>query len=297
MCSQCISEEFYLVENVCVDCKLSENREICFRMLTRNFQIGGDFVLTIKLHFNYAFRELEVLSGSDLLVEYLNFQDLDYFREREIFVEGRTLIVRLQIRKSFVVPKLIGLRVPPQSRLRAVNRMRVNEFDDSTLNLTLLKLDKVLVPSLSEGDLKLGKTFNNIEEFINQENNLLLNIIKYSFVLRFFSNNQVIILASLLEARIPMNLHVSTQALSSGLKPLPEKYYAERAEEKERYEVMFGREVTPDEIEQTPPKLLKLYLSGYTRNILVNDPYFSQMFLVYAGALALLLAPALAVVL
>ena len=84
---------------------------------------------------------------------------------------------------------------------------------------------------------------SKLEEQISSGDNLLVNVLKYSFILRYLSNNQVIALASFLEAQIPINLHILTQTLSSGLKPRTEKYSQRSLKEQEFYESLFGGEV------------------------------------------------------
>ena len=123
---------------------------------------------------------------------------------------------------------------------------------------------------------------------MRSEENVLMEILKYSFLLRYVSNNQVIALGSFLEAEIPMNLHICTQALSAGLKPRSEKYFQERLEFREKYKLMFGQEINSSEIDQSSPNIQKLYLSGYTRNILINDPFFCQMLLLFIGVFLVL---------
>lgn len=116
------------------------------------------------------------------------------------------------------------MMVPPDSRLRAENRMRLNEFDDQDLELNLVLIDRVIVLALSESDRKMAESLNNLEASINSDGSPVMKILKYSFVLRFVSNNQIMILSSFLEVHIPINFHISTQALSSGMKPGTELY-------------------------------------------------------------------------
>jgi len=196
--------------------------------------------------------------------------------------------MKIQIIKSFVTLKHLNLMVPTSSRLRAVNRMRVNEFT-TTLQLSTLNIEGVLVPKISESDKKMGESFNNIESSINNEDDVLFNVLKYSFVIRYLSNNQAIVYSSLFDSYLPLNLHLSSQALSSGMKPQSEKYQSNKPELKAEYETLFTQKLENSEIESSPPLIKKLYLSGYTNNILVNDPFFSQMFLVYCLILLIIL--------
>ena len=102
--------------------------------------------------------------------------------------------------------------------------MRVNELVNRTLQLSILEIEGVLVPKSSDRDKQVGESLANIESSINNEDDLLFSLLKYSFVVRYLSNNQAIIYSSLLESYLPLNLHLSSQALSSGMKPATEKY-------------------------------------------------------------------------
>ena len=89
--------------------------------------------------------------------------------------------------------------------------------------------------------------------------------------------------------RIPINLHISNQALSSGLKPLSEKYYQSQLEYRTHVPSIFRLRPSVSEVgSPNPDGQRKLYLSGFTGNLLLNDPSFSMMFLIYTGTLTLL---------
>lgn len=106
-----------------------------------------------------------------------------------------------------------------------------------------------------------------------------MNILKYSFVLRQVSNNQIILYSSFLESKIPMNLHLSTQALSSGMKPSPEYFNQLSFREKDKYQIFYYFTIESTQIDSVQPQIRKLWLSGYTGNIFINDPFFIFLFL------------------
>ena len=116
----------------------------------------------------------------------------------------------------------------------------------------------------------------------------MVNILKYSFVVRYLSNNQIIVYSGLLETKIPINLHLSTQALSSGMKPLSEGYLSNQPESRSEFSAPFQQSLSTSEFDGSPALIKKLYLNGYTNNILTNDPFFSQMFFTYLIILILL---------
>ena len=43
-----------------------------------------------------------------------------------------------------------------------------------------------------------------------------------------------------MDVKIPINLHISNQALSAGLKPISEKFYQSDLEFREEYSIFFG---------------------------------------------------------
>ena len=156
--------------------------------------------------------------------------------------------------------------------------------------LATVKKSSMIVPEITLNDRKIGQSFDDVEASINNEDDLLINILKYSFVLRYLSNNQVIVFSSLLDANLPLNLHLSNQALSSGMKPQTEKYLSNSPEYKSSYESIFSSQIDRSALSTNPPKVRKIYLSGYTGNILVNDPFFSQMFMLFMGLILILAA-------
>ena len=101
--------------------------------------------------------------------------------------------------------------------------MRVNEFSE-TIELAVIELNYLLVPQLSESDKKLTRSFDDIESYVKSDNNILMSILKYSFLIRYLSNNQILVFGSLMNLSLPINFHVATQALTSGLKPKTEQY-------------------------------------------------------------------------
>ena len=102
------------------------------------------------------------------------------------------------------------------------------------------------------------------------------------------SNNQIIVYSSFLESLISINLHLSTQALASGLKPLTEKYRQNQPEYQDSYQILFQKKLKSSEVTNLQPSINKLYQSGYTSNILINDPYFVQLLLIYSLSLLIL---------
>ena len=87
--------------------------------------------------------------------------------------------------------------------------MKINEAGPGDLELISISLRDILVPQLSESDKKMAQTFDNIEKSLNSEDNFLINALKYTFIIRYLSNNQVILYSSLLNADIPLNLHLT----------------------------------------------------------------------------------------
>lgn len=154
-----------------------------------------------------------------------------------------------------MVPKRIDLLVPPGSKLSSADGILFNKFKYEILKLSQVEIDNILIPEISETEKNMYKSLQRVEEVINSENNLWVNILKYSFLLRFFSNNQIIALASLMNVRIPINLHSSTQSLSSGLKPRSEKYRQNILESKDEYMVIFGLKVEKNQLSLESPIL------------------------------------------
>ena len=189
-------------------------------------------------------------------------------------MEERVLSLSIAILKPFTKEKSVMVMVPPVSRLRAENNMRVNEMRNKDLILTTITETKVLIPTLSNADMKMAQSMDNIEEAINRGGSPLMVILKYSFFLRFVSNNQIIVFSSLLEAKLPINLHISVQALSSGLKPKTEKFRQLKPELESEYKIIFGQKVGLEDLNPEQVRIRKIWLSGYTTNILVNDPFF-----------------------
>ena len=88
--------------------------------------------------------------------------------------------------------------------------MRLNDFSDLVLQLRVIEFEHFLRPSLSDSDKKLSRAFDDLESYINNDNNFLINILKYTFFMRYISNNQIILFSSMLNIQLPINLHVST---------------------------------------------------------------------------------------
>ena len=165
--------------------------------------------------------------------------------------------------------------------------MQVNEFPDKPLSLIKINVEQVLIPQLSEAGKEMTKAMVKIENYIKQDDNILMNTLKYSFVLRYLSNNQVIVLSSLLNIKVPINFHIATQALSSGLKPETELYQLSSRPFKEEYPIFFGQTLKQDELTVRTSRIWKFNMSGYTNNLFVNDPFFVMLVIL----LVLLLIP------
>ena len=241
-----MSDEYYLVEGVCVDCKDPENHEICFHLVSSKNFLDTDFVINLEMVFNknFASNVTPPLLSSDILVSYQSSNDSLIFEPEEFVLAGVSRItLRIKVRNSFAVSKSISIIVPSQSRLRADNRMRLNEFDNQTLTLTSIAFERILVPQISGSDKSTAQSFQSLEESINQDNNMLMNTLKYCFVIRYLSNNQIIVYSGLLKSEISINLHISTQALSSGMKPLSEKFNQNSQEYLESYSVVFMQKI------------------------------------------------------
>ena len=58
--------------------------------------------------------------------------------------------------------------------------------------------------------------------------------------MKYLSNNQIFLLGALMDAKIPINFHFSTQALTSSLKPDSEQYNQNFNSQKITYIGIFG---------------------------------------------------------
>lgn len=67
--------------------------------------------------------------------------------------------------------------------------MRVNEAQKEAILLSSIEIMGLLVPENTERDKKISQGFNGVEESLNSQDNIMMNVIKYSFVLRYLSNN------------------------------------------------------------------------------------------------------------
>ena len=104
--------------------------------------------------------------------------------------------------------------------------MRVNEDENRSYLLKVIEISQLLTPLVSENDKGVAQFFSDFESAINNDQDILVTLLKYSFFLRYLSNNQVLVYSGLLSVHLPHNLHLSTQALSAGMKPLSEKYFS-----------------------------------------------------------------------
>ena len=98
----------------------------------------------------------------------------------------------------------------PGCRIVAVNGMKLRsqyKYPDSHLSTILV--NKILVPSSSSADKRTSEIFSDIEHYLNSGDNLFVDLLRYTFILRYFSNNQIIAVMSLLDSRIPLNLHLT----------------------------------------------------------------------------------------
>ncbi len=73
-------------------------------------------------------------------------------------------------------------------------------------------------------DKQISQNFDDIDKYIQNSDNILMSLLKYSFLIRYLSNNQIIVYSSLMNINSPINFHIATQALSSGFKPESEKF-------------------------------------------------------------------------
>ena len=106
--------------------------------------------------------------------------------------------------------------------------------------------------------------------------------------MRYLSNNQIIMYGSLLEAKLPIIFHISTQAFSSGLKPETEKYNQNQPLKKSVYYGPFGSAIGSHQISDQESRILKFSINGYTNNLLLNDPVLSMLILVLTPIILIL---------
>ena len=67
--------------------------------------------------------------------------------------------------------------------------MKVNEDKLQNLLLFSTSLDTIVVPVLSERSQNMIQSFDDLANMMSSEDNALMNILKYSFFLRYLSNN------------------------------------------------------------------------------------------------------------
>ena len=124
------------------------------------------------------------------------------------------------------------------------------------------------------------KSFDSLDSLVNSGDNVLMDVLKYSFVLRYLTNNQVIVYGSLMNAKYPLNFHLSSQAFSNGLKPGNEKYNQQEVPRVDNFQGIFGTQISSKAITFRESRIRRLSLNGYTNNIFINDPIFSMILII-----------------
>lgn len=124
------------------------------------------------------------------------------------------------------------------------------------------------------------KSFDSLDSLVNSGDNVLMDLLKYSFVLRYLSNNQIIVYGSLMSAKYPLNFHLSSQAFSNGLKPGNEKYSQQEVPRVDNFQGIFGTRISSEAITFRESGIRRLSLNGFTNNIFINDPTFSMILLI-----------------
>ena len=69
-CSECISENYYLVEGICIDCRDPRNRENCFFLTRSQYSTTRDSRIVLELVFNQNFAALQNLTTADIYPEF-----------------------------------------------------------------------------------------------------------------------------------------------------------------------------------------------------------------------------------
>ena len=115
----------------------------------------------ITLAFNKPFAPgLGDFGDSDLL---LTYDTLVFSYKNQVTAEDRNLVIRVQILKSFPVPKEIKITVPPQSKLRSFDQMRVNEWPSQVFELVSISLSRTLVPNFSDSEASANEFLVRLE--------------------------------------------------------------------------------------------------------------------------------------
>ena len=229
-----------MVDGRCIDCNnKSTDRNLCLHVSYEFNSIDLSYRINLMLKFNKHLEPLANFTKADLFIRFDTPSDSEFFVLHSQTLGQDQIRLVIQIKKSFITRKSITVVVPQQSRLISVDKIWLNNLENESLSLTRFTYDQILLPQQTERDISVLTSFDEIEQVIDSEDNLLMNILKYSFVLRFISDNQIMLVTSLMNFTLPMNLHLSTQAFLSEIKPQPERFGQSRREQKMRYRVLF----------------------------------------------------------
>ena len=269
----------------CIDCQRGANQELCLRVVLLTYSIDLQYFLEIGLIFNQDLLD-NVLTKSDLSLRF----DSSHLEYTELQRSGKSsLTVRMRIRKSILGSSKVEVRGAKNSQIQSTSEVRLNSQSDVEPELGLIELTDILVPELSDSDKRVLQQLKSLENYLEGDENILANILKYSFALRYLSNNQILLYSTFLEISVPINQHLTAQVLCGGMKPLSESYQQKSVEPKSSYTGLLNRRIESSEIAAPKIGFRKLWLSGYTNNIIANDPFFSQLFLLHLLLLAFLL--------
>ena len=109
-------------------------------------------VVEITFNKNFARNITFPLLSSDIYWKFGSPEDESFLEPQPFNIQAPNILSSsIRPKKPFAVPRTLLIIVPSESRLRAENRMRLNEFDNQTLTLTEVSIDKILNPQIQGG--------------------------------------------------------------------------------------------------------------------------------------------------
>ena len=110
-----------------------------------------------------------------------------------------------------------GLTIPGSSSIQSTNGQLLSMNSTNSTNLKLLSapVGPILLPKLSKADVQLSQGFSSAQSVLQNQNNVFIQILQQSYVLKYMINSQMIAALMLIDQKVPMIYYLAQQVFSS----------------------------------------------------------------------------------
>ena len=282
------------IEGSCVDCSRADaasqlHGEKCFLALSGAVYLNLEQQLVVRIDFTQSLNPQNYSSPRDFRLRFSKLAEGEDYRIGSVALVGggRAIEVRVQFLNSFNFEERLEVVIPSGTQIQSrSDGVFLNSFSEREFVLVAESVSPVFLQNLGGATLLVAQSLSSYQKGLQDRDNVFVQVLQQSFLLRFITNNQVFAGTMLIRMSLPLVLHVILGTLSSTVLSFIPEY--QQTVQQMRYKTLpYGVTVDMAEVPGQEPRQDQFQLFELTNNFILNNFSFLVLWSL-VSALALL---------